>query len=33
VHGDNPVAVQMVKKIREDLKTAGVDVTPMKNFI
>jgi len=33
VHGDNPAAVQMVKKIREDLKTAGVEVTSMKNFI
>lgn len=33
VHGDNPAAVQMVKKIREDLKAAGVEVTPMKNFI
>lgn len=33
VHGDNPAAVQMVRKIREDLKTAGVEVTPMKNFI
>jgi len=33
VHGDNPAAVQMVKKIREDLKAAGVEVTPMKNFV
>ena len=33
VHGDNPSAVQMVKKIREDLNAAGVDVIPMKNFI
>lgn len=33
VHGDNPAAVQMVKKIREGLKAAGVEVTPMKNFI
>ncbi len=33
VHGDNPSAVQMVKKIREDLKAAGVAVTPMKNFV
>jgi len=33
VHGDNPAAVQMVKKIREDLIAAGVEVTPMKNFI
>jgi UPF0271 protein len=33
VHGDNPAAVQMVKKIREDLKAAGVEVTAMKNFI
>jgi len=33
VHGDNPAAAQMVRKIREDLKTAGVEVTAMKNFI
>jgi 5-oxoprolinase (ATP-hydrolysing) subunit A len=33
VHGDNPAAVQMVKKIREDLRGAGVEVTAMKNFI
>jgi len=33
VHGDNPAAVQMVKKIREGLAANGVDVTPMKNFI
>jgi UPF0271 protein len=33
VHGDNPAAVQMVKKIREGLTASGVDVTPMKNFI
>jgi len=33
VHGDNPAAVQMVKKIRESLKAAGVEVTSMKNFI
>jgi UPF0271 protein len=33
VHGDNPAAVQMVKKIREGLKAAGVEVTAMKHFI
>lgn len=33
VHGDNPAAVQMVKRIRESLKASGVEVTPMKNFI
>jgi UPF0271 protein len=33
VHGDNPAAVDMVKKIRQELKDAGVAVTPMKNFI
>lgn len=33
VHGDNPAAVQIVKGIRESLKAAGVEVTPMKNFI
>jgi len=33
VHGDNPAAVQMVKRIREGLKTAGVQVTPLRNFV
>jgi 5-oxoprolinase (ATP-hydrolysing) subunit A len=33
VHGDNPAAVEMVKKIRQELKNAGVEVTPMKHFI
>lgn len=33
VHGDNPGAVQMVKRIRESLKASGVEVTPMKNFL
>ncbi len=33
VHGDNPAAVQMVKKIQENLKSSGVEVTPLKNFI
>jgi UPF0271 protein len=33
VHGDNPAAVQMVKKIREELKNAGVTVIPMKWFV
>jgi UPF0271 protein len=33
VHGDNPAAVQMVKKIRDGLKAAGVEVTAMKNFV
>ncbi len=33
VHGDNPEAVQLVKRIRETLTAAGVEVTPMKNFV
>ena len=33
VHGDNPAAVEMVKKIRQELKDAGVVVIPMKWFI
>jgi len=33
VHGDNPAAVQMVQKIRENLKASGVEVMPMKNFL
>ncbi len=33
VHGDNPAAVQVVRKIRETMKASGVEVTAMKNFI
>jgi UPF0271 protein len=33
VHGDNPAAVQVVKKIREEFKRAGVNVIPMKQFV
>ena len=33
VHGDNPDAVQMVKKIREELKKSGVNVISMKWFV
>jgi UPF0271 protein len=33
VHGDNPAAVEVVKRIRQELKEAGVAVTSMKNFI
>lgn len=33
VHGDNPAAVQMVKKIRQELKDSGVHVLPMKWFV
>lgn len=33
VHGDNPQAVQMVKKIREVLSHHNVKILPMKHFI
>jgi UPF0271 protein len=33
VHGDNPAAVQMVRKIRENLKASGVEVTALKNIV
>jgi len=33
VHGDNPAAVEMVKRIRQELKVAGVAVMPMKEFV
>jgi UPF0271 protein len=33
VHGDNPAAVEMVKRIRQELKDAGVVVIPMKQFV
>lgn len=29
VHGDNPAAVQLVKRIREDLEASGVEIAPM----
>jgi UPF0271 protein len=33
VHGDNPAAVEMVKKIRQELKDANVTVLSMKWFV
>jgi 5-oxoprolinase (ATP-hydrolysing) subunit A len=33
VHGDNPQAVALVKKIRETLKVAGVNVKPPADFL
>ncbi len=33
VHGDNPLAVHMVKKIREEFKASGVNIISMKWFI
>jgi UPF0271 protein len=33
VHGDNPAAVQLVKRVRETLKAAGVEVAAMKHFV
>jgi UPF0271 protein len=33
VHGDNPAAVEMVRRIRQELKDAGVMVIPMKWFV
>jgi len=33
VHGDNPAAVQIVKRIRESPKSSGVEVTSLKNFV
>jgi UPF0271 protein len=33
VHGDNPAAVEMVRRIRQELKDAGVTVIPMKWFV
>jgi UPF0271 protein len=33
VHGDNPAAVEVVKRIRQKLKAAGVAITPMKRFV
>jgi 5-oxoprolinase (ATP-hydrolysing) subunit A len=33
VHGDNPSAVQMVKKIRGSLTASGVEVIPLRRFL
>jgi len=33
VHGDNPTAVMLTKKIRETLLVSGVEVKPMGTFI
>jgi UPF0271 protein len=33
VHGDNPAAVEVVKRVRQELKDAGVAVLPMKWFV
>ena len=33
VHGDNPSAVEIVKKIKNDLKKEGVEIKPMGEFL
>jgi len=33
VHGDNPAAVHLVRRIREGLKAADVEVTSLKHFV
>ena len=33
VHGDNPSALALVKKIRETLKAAGINVAPVGSFL
>jgi len=33
VHGDNPTAVMLTKRIRETLLVSGIDVKPMGTFI
>jgi UPF0271 protein len=33
VHGDNPTAVMLAKKIRETLLVSGIEVKPMGTFI
>jgi UPF0271 protein len=33
VHGDNPAALQLVRKIRETLAASGVDINPPQNFL
>jgi UPF0271 protein len=33
VHGDNPAALKLIKKIREAFKEAGIDIMPMGAFL
>ncbi len=33
VHGDNPAAVRLIKRIRESLTTAGIDMMPIGAFL
>ena len=33
VHGDNPAALQLVRKIREALAASGVDISPPQSFL
>ena len=33
VHGDNPAALQLVRKIRDTLTSAGVDICPPQKFL
>ncbi len=33
VHGDNPAAVRLIKRIREELTAAGIDIMPMGAFL
>ena len=33
VHGDNPSAVEIVRKIKNDLKKEGVEIKPMGEFL
>jgi UPF0271 protein len=33
VHGDNPAALQLVARIRQELMTAGVEICPPHTFL
>jgi UPF0271 protein len=33
VHGDNPAALQLIKRIRETLETAGIEIAPPATFL
>lgn len=33
IHGDNPAAVRLVKRIREILFDSGIEITSMGNFL
>jgi UPF0271 protein len=33
VHGDNPTALELIRKIRQTLASSGVEVAPVREFL